>query len=363
MEKIIEILKRCGFKGKYISAIKKANLWSLVEDKSAGLLISDTEKVYRYINPGQNIFCEGKNNKKFLGLTRGYSPYCSVKFCHHCQEKRKESVKNGVFNKYGVDNIGKLPAAIDARNKFWSNKESISKAKEKRKNTNLQLYGCESVFQNKNIKEKIKSSNKNLYGVENPSQAELIKDKKKLTTFNNYGVEHPMQSLFIKQKTKNTNLKKYGFEYPTQNAEIKNKVISTKISRGLFGKSNSSIEATLYFREYVKLKGYELSQVAYNDIENELYEWGYRFDRWYLYDFVAFEIGCRGMADRILEIIEYHGPFHYTESDVILRGGEKAYPWKSNKSTISDSYQKDLQKEMYAVKYLTPNYTIVWSTK
>lgn len=227
----------------------------------------------------------------------------------------------------------------------------------------MKKYGVENPFQNEEIKKKLKQTNLLKYGVENPSSCSKIKDKKSATCFINYGVKHPSQSPVVAEKIKQTNLRKYGTASPMQNELVKYKMMKTKITNGSFVKSNSSHEATLYFRQYIIEKGYNVEQIAYDDYENNLHEWGYYFDRWYLYDFVAFEPGYRGSPNHVIEIIEYHGPFHYTIKDVLDRGNDAAVPWKSNRLTIEESFLIDQKKEQYAKKYLTNNYTVIWSTK
>lgn len=144
-----------------------------------------------------------------------------------------------------------------------------------------------------------------------------------------------------------------------QNPAIKQKMMDTKIQNGSFTKSNSSREATKFIQAYIKGKGYNITQCAYADAENELHEWGiYHQGRWRLYDLVVFEKGKRGDKNHIIEVLEYNGPFHYTKQDVKLRGTEKAYPWKSNNTTIAESYRTDKIKKQLA-KTLTKHYTII----
>ena len=361
MDDIIKILDQCAYKGKYISVLKRYGLWAGIELVIQDKTLSDSEKLYLYLNPSINIWCKTGNKLKFLGIKAGFGKYCTIKDCLSCKADRQSSVVQGVIEKYGVDNVGKLPAAISAREQFWANPTAISEAANKRKTTNIKVYGCENVFQNETIKQDIKQTISTIYGVDNVSKSDLIKERKKVTSLNNYGVAHPMQSTFVQKKSRNTSLLMYGVEYPMQSEVVKSKMMKSKIANGSFTKSNSSKEATIYFREYIKQKGYDISQVAYADIKYGLFEWGYYFDRWYLYDFVAFEPNFRGDKTKIIEIVEYHGPFHYTKSDVDTRGSDKAYPWKSKTITISESYQIDLNKETFAKQYLTKNYNIIWS--
>jgi hypothetical protein len=362
MTEVRGILERLKYKGNFVPVLKKEGLWEQITSVVSAD-VSDVEKVFLYLNHNTVLTCGGNNKKKYLGLTRGYSKYCADQECNWCKIAKIDANKQGIIKKYGVDNVGKLPAAIEARDKFWKNPEAINHAKVKRVATNLEVYGVENPFQNESIKERSKETLRDRYGVDNPSRSELIKAKKKETTFANYGVEHPLQATQIKERVKKTSLEKYGTIYPIQSDEVKNKMMATKIKNGSFTSGNTSLEATLYFRDHIAKSGYDLDQVAYADPEFGLHEWGYYFDRWYLYDFVAFEKGCRGNPTKVLEIIEYHGPFHYTENDVLVKGNEKAVPWRSNTMTVSESVKKDKAKECFAREALTQNYKVVWADK
>lgn len=104
----------------------------------------------------------------------------------------------------------------------------------KRKETTIEKYGCENVFQNDKIKEKSKNKIIKKYGVENISQSKDIKKKKKETCLKNYGVEVPQQSKKIQEKTKKTCKKKYGYESIFQTEEFKKKARKTnKIKYGV----------------------------------------------------------------------------------------------------------------------------------
>jgi len=362
MKEVIEVLERLKYKGNFISVLKNKGLWNEIVINTPDT-VSDVERVYLYLNSNTAIYCDGGNLKKYLGLTRGYSVYCNVtNHCSRCDSNRLAAVKQGVINKYGVDNIGKLPAAIESRERFWSDPDAVLSAKEKRVKTNQEIYGCDNPAQSDTIKNRMKETFMKNYGTDNPSKVEYIKTLKKETSRKNYGVDHPTQSEVVKRRRTETNIQRYGVEVPTQNEEVKKRVIATKISNGSFSRSNSSAEATEYFRKYIDTKGYDITQVAFADPDNGLHEWGYYFDRWYLYDFVAFSPGYRGDYTKIIEIIEYHGPFHYKESDNLDKDS-KAYPWKSNNTTISEAIEKDKKKEEVAKKYLTENYTVVWSEK
>jgi hypothetical protein len=229
--------------------------------------------------------------------------------------------------------------------------------------TNFKIYGGKTPMSSDEIKKKRKNKFIEKYGVDNPSKNEEIKKKKIETCLKNYGVEHPRHSSIVKNKSMETSIKKYGVPYPMQNKDIAAKGTATKVLKGGFAKSNSSKEASTFIRSYIEKQGYSLDQCAFDDEEYELHEWGiYHNGRWILYDLVIFESGHRGDKQKIIEILEYHGPFHYNENDVQERGNKQAFPWKSNKMTIEESFNRDREKENLA-KMLTNKYTIVWSEK
>lgn len=257
---------------------------------------------------------------------------------------------HGVFEQFPMDHIKGYSGCVQC-------------SMLKRNKTNLKKYGTFCVLQNEEIKNKIKSTCIEKYGVENPSQSSEIKQKKIETSLKNYGCEYPVQSEIIKQKSKQTSMEKYGVSYAMKLPEVAQKSVKTRIENNNFCKTNHSIECRDFIRNYIKQKGYDLNQCAFSDNENNLYEWGYQYKgRWILYDLVVFENGFRGNKDKIIEILEYHGPFHYTEKDALERGCEKAFPWKSKKMTIKESYDIDMLKEQFA-RSLTDKYTIIWSEK
>ena len=93
----------------------------------------------------------------------------------------------------------------------------------KNKKTNIEKYGCENVFQIKEIKEKIVKTNNEKYGVDWITQSDNFKEKSKITNIERYGYENAAQSDLIQNKMKKTCMEKYGVENATQNIEIFNK--------------------------------------------------------------------------------------------------------------------------------------------
>ena len=108
---------------------------------------------------------------------------------------------------------------------------TINNKNMKYKNTCLQKYGVENLFNSIDIKNKIKITNLAKYGVEYSTQSEIIKNKSKQTCLQKYGVEHSIQSEIVKNKVKQTCLQKYGFENPFENEEIKEKIMVTNLAK------------------------------------------------------------------------------------------------------------------------------------
>jgi len=228
----------------------------------------------------------------------------------------------------------------------------------KRKQTNIEKYGVENYFHRVDL---IQEAFIKKYGVKNPGLLDDHVEKMKKTNLERYGEEWSAHAEHIQIKRRNTNLEKYGVPVAMMNKDISNKSVKNKIMNGGFTKSNSSMESTQFIKKYIKNKNYLIEQCAYADTELGLHEWGIYYNgKWKLFDLVVFEIGHRGNKDKIIEILEYHGPFHYTKEDVEINGSKKAYPWKSNKTTIAESFANDQEKELLG-KSLTTCYNIIWS--
>ena len=138
---------------------------------------------------------------------------------------------------------------------------------DKMKATNMEKYGVENPFQNKEVQDKMKATNMEKYGVENPFQNKEVLDKMKATNMEKYGVENPMQNKEVQDKLKATNMEKYGVENPMHDKEV-------------FEKSQKSLFKSLFKQKLYKFKsgeedncqGYE--PLAIKELE-ELYDYTY----------------------------------------------------------------------------------------
>ena len=100
-------------------------------------------------------------------------------------------------------------------------------APEKRKNTNIERYGVECVFESEIIKEKIVQTNLEKHGVRYPQQNAEIRDKTINTCVEKYGVRFAFCQSFVYEKIKKRHVEKYGREYPLQCEEIQAKIEKT----------------------------------------------------------------------------------------------------------------------------------------
>lgn len=364
--RLLELLKQCDYKGYYISTIKRESLlwdWILKITSAYDAIkehITDKERIYLALNNNiVDLICPNKNYYRMGNIKQGFIFCDKWNKCVCAKEQQKQKTIATFEQNYGkgIINPGQL-SITRKKHKDYVNSPKFKDAQLKAKQTNIERYGVENVFQASAVKTKIQETNLKKYNVINPSQSNLIKQKKIKTSLKNYGVEYPTQSNIIKEQTKETNIKKYGYEFATQNEIIRNKAKYTK-QKTWHQYTNASKEATSYFIEYYQSR-YRNDQICFNMKDIGLYEWGYHYKgSWLLFDFVAFEYGHRGNINKIIEIIEYMGPFHYTKEDVDNRGNERAFPWKTKNTTIKESFEKDDLKRQFCIDH-NIKYTEIW---
>lgn len=169
---------------------------------------------------------------KFLGITKGYSKYCSTK-CSNSSDEVKNKRKISCIDKYGTTTPllnSKVQEKIKQTKLEKYGDENYSN-REKAKQTNLERYGVEYNFASNDSKLNGSYSFKEKYGVDKPFQSKKIQHQIKETVQQKYGVDNVFQSEQIKDKIKQTNLNKYGVEYPTQSPEILDKRVQNNIEK------------------------------------------------------------------------------------------------------------------------------------
>ena len=144
--------------------------------------------------------CNEENNIEFRDYMESFNCY-GFFTCKHCNSIKTKKTKIEKYNNVGYHNI------------------------EKMKQTNLEKYGFENVFQNNDIKNKCKKTNLKKYGVEYSSQNIYSRIKYKETCLEKYGETHPLKNKEIFKKVRDTNLKKYGAEFYLKSDVYKEKRI------------------------------------------------------------------------------------------------------------------------------------------
>lgn len=267
-EKLLEFVKQN--KDNYAIQLKRNHNEIYSKINNAYTFSTFGEKIYNFLNSdnlnlGKCEICE--NICKFDGFYKAYRKRCSYKCmadskiqksheqrkCIICNntyiaykhqkkstcskeclfklntsvdvvEKRKQSLKRSLIDKYGVDH----PSRIEGFSKKLKNTKKIRYNDEnfvnvqKAKETKLKKYG-DSFYSNV---DKSRETKLRKYADKNYNN----RDKFKQTNVQKYGVEYPMQNKDILNKAEETFNKSYkGRGYSSE--EIKNKIIRTNIEK------------------------------------------------------------------------------------------------------------------------------------
>ena len=139
-----------------------------------------------------------------------------------------------ILNKYNIPKhtaeiIDKIIAQTCLEKYGVKNPSSNTMIKEKRKQTNINKYGVENVFQAEDIKNKIKNTCLKKYGADHYNKTAEGKEKHKQTCLQKYGVEVPTQAEQFKIKSKQTCLQKYGADSYKKTNECKARIKAKQI--------------------------------------------------------------------------------------------------------------------------------------
>jgi len=145
---------------------------------------------------GEGICLSCGNCCSFLGLTLGYSKYCST-VCSNNSEQVQQKKKDSCKENFGVDHPLQ---SVEIRERFIQ--------------TSIDRNGVSNPSKSQLIKDKKLQTNKEHWGTENPMQSKKIQKKQIQTMISRHGVEYPMQSKEIKEQTRQTNEERYGGPSP-----------------------------------------------------------------------------------------------------------------------------------------------------
>ena len=257
-------------------------------------------------------------------------------YCKKCVALEK--TKKTIQLKYGCDNVFQ-----------------VKEIKEKRKNTMIERYGEEHALNVLDFKEKAKQTTQKIYGVDYASQNETIKlkiekvfmekygvktsllnlktiEKIEKTNFEKYGSKCVFSSDIIKEKSKQTMLEKYGVEHPIHNETIRNKIEETNIKRygSVNPMSNENVIKKMLAtkkenggfknnKEKTEYKKYWLSVKRITNKNKILL-----FEKWDGYDFYDNE---------------------YIEPYFCLKSGNKNYPTVDHKISVKYGFDNNINIE------------------
>lgn len=158
----------------------------------------------------------------------------------------------------------------------------------------------------------------------------------------------------VKESKRKTNLEKYGVENPgVRGAYTSN---AARLFIESFIKDQCIDEECCYYHGSV-YNDKEFFQMVYDPRLNK--------KRYFSYDLVVFEnkqAAENKDLSKINLVLEYNGPWHYTETDVMYMGDMPAVPYKSQpryENSIRESYRSDRLKLDHIRRY-TNNIIIYW---
>ena len=164
---------------------------------------SFSERLFIYFNPHATGLCKvcGRPTK-FRNFKSGYPIYCSSK-CSNSDPDKKETCRQTVINRYGVENVSKS-----------------SVVKDRICNTFKEKYGVEWVGQSKEAQAKQKATCIEKYGVPTPFQMDDFQEKSIQTCRKKYGTDYATQSQEVKSKITASYIDKTGFTNPSYNPDV-----------------------------------------------------------------------------------------------------------------------------------------------
>lgn len=223
----------------------------LVTEEVEVFLNKKTYKKYQELgyNIPQRINCHGKPcldetkpiKIKVNDLAKGSHVYIEC-YCDYCLEKGIRTIVKKEYREYLKSrNIIEKDCCDNCRgiktketNLILYGVDSVAKlqmVKDKRKETNIKKYGVENYSETDECKEKVKETSLKKFGVEHYAKTNEFLDRVSKTNLERYGSEILMNNDKIKEKVRQTNLERYGVENVFQNEEIKDKIKQTNLNK------------------------------------------------------------------------------------------------------------------------------------
>ena len=162
------------------------------------------------------------------------------KLSYHLFHKHKEISQKEYYDKFILQNKPKCEFCntevpfinVDDGYKLNCNNEEC--VKKRIKKTNLEKYGCENNFKNKELMRKAMKTKLEKYGTSNNSE------KTKQTNLEKYGTTCSLNYNPNREKTKQTNLEKYGVDNPLKSKELMVNSNNKKLDK--YGSNNNILK-------------------------------------------------------------------------------------------------------------------------
>lgn len=168
------------------------------------------------------------------GFSQRPQKHLEGKGCPLCAVDKRKQTR---LDKYGVEFIFQSPnmqAKVNTTNQLkYGGIRPIQNQTilEQIKQTNIKRYGVDNPFKNNSIREQIKQTNINKYGVGTPLACDIIKHKIEQTNIERYGTKSPLSNQQIREQIKHTNLERYGVNNPLSNQQIREQIKRTNFKR------------------------------------------------------------------------------------------------------------------------------------
>jgi len=207
-------------------------------DNKIEIELTLSQKIWCYDNSETNILCGCGKMKKWKDFKSGWRITCGNKNC--INNKRKETnisvygcdnpLKNEkIREKVELTNIKKYGVSVASKNQFV--KEKISKVLQNRDNIHKEKTKKKKIesWKNKNEDDKkiIRLKRKDKMDRKTLDEKKLIDSKRKKTCLNRYGSEYAISSKEIRNKIEKIFMKKYGGKSPFSNEDIVKKSIDS----------------------------------------------------------------------------------------------------------------------------------------
>lgn len=236
---------------------------------------------------------------------------------------------------------------------------------EKCKATNLQKYGCENVFGNKDIQEKSKQTYFKKTGYTYNSQNPEIQKKREETHLKKTGYTHQSKDPKIKKQKSDKCLEKYGYNNPGKVPELRLKARQTYLEKTGYT-HNSQNPETQKKREETCLKKYNCKHSTQNpDILYKIMQSSMKFKPYtfpsgridYIQGYENYSIDSlleSGIDEDDIITSKYITPFPYNDKvyipDIEIKSQKKIIEVKSD-YTLKKEFTLNLNKFKAVLEY------------